>query len=272
MTPVHSINGAPADVAGLGAALANYGHFTSMQVRGHAVRGLSLHFERLRAATRELFDADLDADAVRGWMAAAARDFPGGDGALRVQVFSRAFELRDPARALPVDVLVTASRPADPGDRPLRVRTQSMLRPSPHLKHVATFPLFDAMRQARQAGVDDALLVSPEGRVLEGSVWNVVFADADGLVWPEGPMLDGITQQLLRAQLAGDGAAPRTSRIDLDDLPRFDAAYALSSLGVRAIGAIDDVAFPASAAGLARLRGLIDAIAPEPLAAGDAIV
>jgi branched-subunit amino acid aminotransferase/4-amino-4-deoxychorismate lyase len=36
-------------------AFAGYGHFTSMQVRGHRVRGLDLHLERLERDSRELF-------------------------------------------------------------------------------------------------------------------------------------------------------------------------------------------------------------------------
>ena len=36
-------NGQPVQVEDLLPALVNYGHFTSLQVRGHAVQGLDLH-------------------------------------------------------------------------------------------------------------------------------------------------------------------------------------------------------------------------------------
>ena len=61
-------NGQPAQVEDLLPALVNYGHFTSLQVRGHAVQGLDLHLARLSQATRELFGSELDTVQVRAWM------------------------------------------------------------------------------------------------------------------------------------------------------------------------------------------------------------
>ena len=66
-------NGQPAQVEDLLPALVNYGHFTSLQVRGHAVQGLDLHLARLSQATRALFGSALDTGQVRGWMAQALR-------------------------------------------------------------------------------------------------------------------------------------------------------------------------------------------------------
>ncbi|MGW5443454.1 hypothetical protein [Streptomyces asiaticus] len=54
------INGSPATADTLRLpALTSYGHFTAMQIRDARVRGLDLHLERLRSATRELFGGDL---------------------------------------------------------------------------------------------------------------------------------------------------------------------------------------------------------------------
>jgi hypothetical protein len=55
-------------------ALVNYAHFTAMQVRGQAVRGLELHLERLDAATRELYGTGLDGERVRGCIRHALGD------------------------------------------------------------------------------------------------------------------------------------------------------------------------------------------------------
>ncbi|MGP3939920.1 hypothetical protein [Streptomyces sp. 6N106] len=50
------INGSPATADTLRLpALTSYGHFTAMQIRDARVRGLDLHLDRLRSATRELF-------------------------------------------------------------------------------------------------------------------------------------------------------------------------------------------------------------------------
>ena len=46
----------PSDVAEIQRlATVNYGHFTSMQVRGRAVRGLALHLARLSDGNEEFF-------------------------------------------------------------------------------------------------------------------------------------------------------------------------------------------------------------------------
>jgi hypothetical protein len=56
------VNGNPATAGPLHhLALANYGHFTAMQVRDGRVRGLSLHLARLDGATQELFGTGLTA-------------------------------------------------------------------------------------------------------------------------------------------------------------------------------------------------------------------
>ena len=158
IAPVVLLNGAPADAepAALRAlAQSNYGHFTALRVRAGAAQRLDLHFERLRQGNAELFGIALDEAAVRGWMRQAAIG-SGGDCSLRVVLFSRQFDHRHPAREVGVDVLVAAAPPPAPPAHPLRVRSCRFLRPLPHLKHVATFPLHHHRRQALLAGWDDA--------------------------------------------------------------------------------------------------------------------
>ena len=63
------INGEPATAEQLAyPAIVNYGHFTAMQVRRGAVRGLGLHLARLDSATRELFGVGLDGELVRAYV------------------------------------------------------------------------------------------------------------------------------------------------------------------------------------------------------------
>ena len=99
-------NGQPADATLLGAALVNYGHFTSLQVRNGAVQGWALHLQRLQQATHELFDATLDAAQVCAWLKDALAHCDTRDASVRITVFSRAFDFRQPLRAVPVDVLM----------------------------------------------------------------------------------------------------------------------------------------------------------------------
>ena len=48
-------------------AVVNFGHLTSIQVRGGAARGLRFHVWRMAAAHAELFDSSLDLDLVRSY-------------------------------------------------------------------------------------------------------------------------------------------------------------------------------------------------------------
>jgi len=242
------LNGRPAasDPDGLRAlAQVNYGHFTSLQVRGGRAPGLGLHLARLRQGNAELFDAPLDEIRLRAWMAQAAAA-QGGDCSLRVTVFARGFDHRQPLRALQPDVLVAATTPVPPARTPIRVRSAAFVRPFPHLKHVATFPLFQHRRLALQAGYDDALFVDGAGgsaRVVEGTVWNTGFWDGQGVIWPQGPALRGTAERLLQAGLEAGGVTQQMQPVTLAELPGFAAAFAVNANGLQRVAAIDAVAF-----------------------------
>jgi branched-subunit amino acid aminotransferase/4-amino-4-deoxychorismate lyase len=84
------VDGGAADAAALVVpALVNYGHFTAMQVRHGAVRGLEHHLRRVDAAHRELFGHGLDLERVRARWALAVRGQP--DAYLRPVSYTRPF-------------------------------------------------------------------------------------------------------------------------------------------------------------------------------------
>ena len=223
-------------------ALSNYGHFTSMQVRARSVRGLDLHLHRLKSATRELFDATLEDDCIRGAILAALDGEGLDDASVRVTVFSRAFDYAHPDRAVPVDVLVSVAPPREADPKPAWVKTYPFQRPLPHIKHVGTFPLFQLRRQARRDGFDDALFVDAKGRISEGSVWNVGFWDGTQVVWPRAEALRGTAERLLQAGLTESGIQQRHDTIDARMVVGFKAAFAANATGLWPIAGIDDVA------------------------------
>ena len=227
--PVVLLNGQQAGADALRVlAQSNYGHFTSLQVRDGAVQGLDMHLDRLRQGNAELFDAGLDAAAVVGWMrqAALAR---GGDCSMRVTLFSRRFDHRQPLRPVAVDVLVAASAPLVPAAAPLRLQTRCFVRPVPQLKHVGTFPLSHHRRQALKAGFDDALFVDGEGRISEGSIWNIGFVQGETVIWPEAPMLMGTGMGGLQRGLVEAGRVSVTRPVFISELAGFDAAFICNS-------------------------------------------
>lgn len=229
LTPQVELDGAPPTSEELSyPALVNYGHFTAMQVRGGAVRGLDLHLLRLRDAHLELFGGDLDTDRVRRLMRRAVAERP--DAYLRVTLYEV-----EPG----VPRVMTVMRPAiEAPIRPQSLTEVPYVRPFSHIKHVGTFAQIRYGLIAERAGFDDALLVTREGQIIETTIANIGFIDGMSVVWPDAPCLRGITWQLLDVGLAKRGREARTEVVTIDALGRFDAAFLANSLGVSAVGRI----------------------------------
>lgn len=266
MTPAF-LNGKPATSDALRAlALANYGHFTSMQVRNGAVQGRELHVKRLEDATQALFGAALDGASALQQAAHALASAGLRDASVRITVFSTHFDYRAPGRAVVPDVLVSLSPPSAAEKPALRVKTYPFVRPLPQFKHVGTFPLFHYRRQALADGFDDALFVDPAGQVVEGSIWNLGLWDGHAVTWPEGPALRGTAERLLQAALTRAGVPQRSTPVLRDDLARFRAAFACNASGLQPVVAVDGVAWGADTGLMARLAGTLGALPWEPLA------
>ncbi len=261
------LDGQPATADDLRAlALANYGHFTSMQVRGRAVRGLDLHLHRLKSGTRELFDATLDDARIRAAILAALDGEGVDDASVRVTVYSRAFDHAHPERPQPVDVLVSSTPPREADPKPAWVKTCPFQRALPLVKHVGTFPLFQHRRQARRDGFDDALFVDAKGRISEGSLWNIGFWDGQQVVWPQAEALRGTQERLLQAGLAEIGVAQRHLPVEARVLGGLRAAFAANATGIWPISGIDDTTLRPDPALMERLAAALAAHRWQPLA------
>lgn len=213
-------------------AFAGYGHFTAMQVRGGRVRGLDLHLERLDAANLELFGTPLDGDHVRALIRQAIGDeFP--DASVRTMVYGD-------LPGMPTTVAVTVRPPATPGPT-RRLLPVDYRRTVAHIKRTGDFGQAFHGRVAARQGYDDALLIGSDGIVTETAVANVAFFDGETVVWPDAPMLDGITQQLVRPQLR---LPARRAAVRREDLAAYPAAFTLNSQGVAAVTAIGDRELP----------------------------
>jgi branched-subunit amino acid aminotransferase/4-amino-4-deoxychorismate lyase len=247
------VNGGPATADQLAhPATVNYGHFTAMQVRGGAVRGLGLHLSRLDFATRELFGTGLDGDLVR----ANVRHALGTDmlnASVRVSVFQ-------PQDSEGPSVMVVVRPPGEPPAAAQRLTAVRYERPVAHLKHVGTFAQIWYGQAARRAGFDDALLISPEGIVSEGAITNVGFFDGTAVIWPDAPALAGITMQLMASALAGHGTPSRRGTVRIADLPSFRAVFVTNSLGVAPVGQVDNLVLSADPGFLRDLTEAYDSV------------
>lgn len=257
------IDGAPATVEDLThVALVNYGAYTAFRVENGGVRGLDLHLARLEASAIELFGEAVGEARLRELMRGAV-----GEGAscwLRVSLFAPEIGMRDPSWRGRPRVMIGAFPPRPPLADALRVQVQTYQREATHLKHAATFGLVRARRAARDAGFDDALFVDGDGRISEGSLWNIGFLRDEEVVWPRAPMLAGVAQALIRRGLATGGLTDRTQDVGLDDLDGFDAAFACNSATPACpITAIGARAFPVDPDLIARLRAAWAANPPE---------
>ena len=190
------------------------------------------HLERMArsAATLRL---PFDADAVRDEAAKLLEHSEPIDGVLRLVV------TRGGRRIAIVE---------EPHELPDTVRlatvTYAPTRVLDGVKSLSYAANMLATRLAREQGADEALLVSPHGRVLEGPTTSFFYALDGALHTPplEDRILDSITR---RALLEVTEATERVTT--LDDLRHVSEAFLASSLReVQPVQAIDDIAIAAA--------------------------
>ncbi|MFI6902022.1 aminotransferase class IV [Nonomuraea sp. NPDC050394] len=229
------VDGRPATGADVGLGIAaRGGHFTAMQVRNHAVRGLDLHLDRLDQATEELYGLPVDRDLVVESIAAAL----GGDlhdASVRVNVVLTGR----------LHVIVTTGAPVDAPSAPQRLMTVAYQRFLPHIKHGGGFPSIHLGRRAAAEGFDDALLVADDGTISEGTITNLGCFDGSRVVWPQAAMLEGITLRLLRRRLPLAGIPQVVRTLKPADLTGFAAVFLTNSWGVSPVGQVDDLVLSA---------------------------
>ncbi|MFC4030918.1 aminotransferase class IV [Streptomyces polygonati] len=258
--PLIEIDGEAATVAAMAPVLGGYGHFTAMQVRGGRVRGLGFHLARLDGATRELFGGGLDGERVRALVRHALASAGHTDGSVRVNVFQ---PVEGPGS--PVAVLVAVRPPVPEPVGPYRLKSVPYQRPVAHLKHVGGFGQGYYVRQAEAEGFQEALLTGPDGTISEGAVTNIGFIAGDTVVWPEAPLLRGVTLQVLERELAAAGLPQTTRPVRLADVGGYDGAFVGNSRGTVAVSGIDATTVPIDAQLLARVESLYEAAPWDPI-------
>ncbi|MFE1892284.1 aminotransferase class IV family protein [Streptomyces microflavus] len=258
------LNGNPVTLDDLQAlALTNYGHFTSMRMENGTVRGLSLHLDRLVRDCRIVFGVDLDRERTLSYIRKAAAGVTGIAG-LRVTVFDPALDMGRPVDGKDPHILVNLRPAGAMPPPPLTAKTFAFTRDNAEVKHIGLHPQLRLRRDAQLAGFDDAAFIEPDGRVSEGGTWNLGFVDEQGtVIWPDAPVLPGTTMLLLQSL---DTPKQITATVRLADIPSMAAAFATNTtIGVRAVSAIDDVRFPQDHPTLAALREAYVSIPGERL-------
>jgi branched-chain amino acid aminotransferase len=101
-----------------------------------------------------------------------------------------------------------------------------------------------AGRLARERGFDEALLVTPHGRVLEGPTWSFFWVAGGRLYTP--PLEDRILASITRAYLLEECAGEERP-CTLDDVAAAEEAFIASTVReVMPIAVVDDIELPAA--------------------------
>lgn len=232
------LNGTPATLEQIKSlALTNYGHFTSMLVEDHQVRGLSLHMQRLARDCRQLYGVTLDTEQVRHYVRHALASSPRRT-VVRVTVYDPALDLGTIGADANPQILVTTRAAVDGTAPPLRLQAVSYKREIPAVKHIGLFGALQRRRAAQREGFDDVLLLNPDGSISELATSNIGFVRNGRIVCPRSEYLQGTTMALIQQAL---DESVISESLTLSDLSRMEASFATNAAtGVRSIVAVDD--------------------------------
>lgn len=117
---------------------------------------------------------------------------------------------------------------------------------SPMARHKSLAYVFfaRAREEAQKKGADEALIVAPDGRILEGSFSSLLLFSGRRVLVPEGPSLPGITRQQLLCHLKAEGWKVEKKALFMEDLQRGDCLFCCSSLrGPMWVKAVEKVGF-----------------------------
>ena len=208
------------------------GAFEVMRLYGGRPFALEDHLARLARSCAGLrLEADLD--ALRRELAALLQASGPVEGLLRLVLTrgGRRIAIVEPLPSQPASARVGTVRYA-PG------------RVLDGLKTLSYGATMLAKRVAQERGHDEALLVTPHGRVLEGPTWSFFWVRDGELLTP--PLEDRILASITRARIieaAGAAEEPCT----LEDALAADEAFIASTVReIMPIAAIDDTPLPAA--------------------------
>ena len=248
------------------------GLFETVRVEGGRAQSWERHLERLVLSAAELgfpvppAPAEL-ARALEETLAAAGL----ADAAARLTV-TRGIPGGRPTRAgcwIDVEPLAARLWRGTRSGEAAAIVSSAPFEPGPLGRHKTTSRLAYhlARDEARAAGADEALLVSPAGEVLEGSCSNV-FTVRDGRIRTP-PLARGILPGVMRARVlarcAALGVPVREAAIDRAELERADEVFLTSALqGVVPLATLAGRRLPARDLG----RRLLEACRAERVAGG----
>ena len=206
------------------------GGFEVVRVYGGRPFALEDHFARLgRTCAGLRLEADLD--ALRAEASALLEQAGEPEALLRLVV------TRGGRR-----IAIAEPLPARPASARVATVTYVPTRVLNGLKTLSYAANMLAGRLAKERGFDEALFVTPHGRVLEGPTWTFFWVHDGRLLTP--PLSDGILDSITRARLLEE-LDVREAPCTLDDVRVAQEAFIASSVReVMPIAVVDDIVLP----------------------------
>jgi branched-chain amino acid aminotransferase len=202
------------------------GVFEVMRLYGGRPFAIDEHLERMAGSAANL-RLPVDTEAMRSEVGALLAAAAPGDALLRI------LATRGGRRIVLIEEL-----PEHPATIRLATVTYAPPRILDGVKSLSYAGNMLASRLAKERGADEALLVTPHGRVLEAPTSTFFWARDGALRTPplDEHILDSITRRILVEELEVEQAP-----CALDDLASADEAFLASTIReVQAISAIDD--------------------------------
>ncbi|HUP00589.1 MAG TPA: aminotransferase class IV [Gemmatimonadota bacterium] len=237
---------------------------------------LDAHLERLAASARAIgLEPPWDAGGLRPILGRLLDDGAGRDTVMARLYLTRGVEDGPPSALAWLEPLPARSLPDTPPWR-LACHPERIVPYLPAVKHTSRLAHARARRAARDAGADDALLVHPDGWVLEGAASNLFFFEADTLHTPEPGcgILAGITRDVVLELAPGCGFKTVEGRYPAAIVAAADECFlTFTSAGIKPVAELDGRPFPDPVPGprTSRLREAYDAHVAKVLASTVAI-
>jgi branched-chain amino acid aminotransferase len=230
------------------------GIFETLRVRSAHATELPEHIARLRGSAAGLDIAlpdDLEevlAVGIADLLVANGLDGPAGDASVRITVSRGPFRGRgllppdeNVAATIAIQAWPVVAPPAGHLERGLRLVASAVRRdpanPLVTLKTTSRADYVYARLESRRAGADDALFLTTDGNLSEGTTANIflVRKAAGDVVELATPSLDcailpGTTRSWLLAWGTRVGLRPVEGRLDRQDLASADEAFLSSSV------------------------------------------
>jgi branched-subunit amino acid aminotransferase/4-amino-4-deoxychorismate lyase len=108
-------------------------------------------------------------------------------------------------------------------DASQRLKSARYQRTAPHIKRPGDFGQSYHIAPSPKSGLRRRALVADDGTIAEAAIANIAFFDGNNVIWPNAPVLPGITMQVIAPRLAEHGMPSRTARVTLADVADFAA-------------------------------------------------